>query len=113
MESPSCSWYRLSAPSNGASGRPMTRAVFSRDVHPVTDFKSHASEIVDHAVASQRPVLITRRGRGVAVVLDLEQYERMADELDFGRAVDEGAAAAERGEFADDAEVQAAFRAQA
>ena len=45
-------------------------------------------------------------------MLDLEDYERMAEELEFGRAVDEGAAAAARSEFADDAEVAAAFRSR-
>jgi PHD/YefM family antitoxin component YafN of YafNO toxin-antitoxin module len=51
--------------------------------------------------------LITQRGRGVAVVLDLDEFERMREELAFGRAVDAGAEQARRGEFASEAEVAA------
>ncbi len=83
------------------------RAVFTDDVKPVTDLKVQASAMVDQVVRTGRPMLITRRGRGVAVLIDVEQFERMQEELAFGLAVDEGAAQAERGEFASDAEVEA------
>lgn len=83
------------------------RAVFTDDVKPVTDFKVQGSAMVDHVVRTGRPMLITRRGRGVAVLVDVEQFERMQEELAFGRAVDEGAAQAECGDFASDADVEA------
>jgi PHD/YefM family antitoxin component YafN of YafNO toxin-antitoxin module len=51
--------------------------------------------------------LITQRGRGVAVVVSLEEYERMMEELAFVRAVAEGAEQARRGQFATSAEVAA------
>ena len=87
----------------------MAHSVFSRDVRPITDFKAKGSEIVEQVARTRRPVLITRRGRGVAVVVDLGEFERMRDEIAFGRAVDEAAAQAARGEFATDAEVEAAL----
>ena len=83
------------------------RAVFTDDVKPVTDLKVQASAMVDQVVRTGRPLLITRRGRGVAVLVDVEQFERMQEELAFGQAVDEGAAQAERGEFASEAAVRA------
>lgn len=83
------------------------RPVFTDDAKPVTDLKVQASATVDQVVRTGRPMLITRRGRGVAVLVDVEQFERMQEELAFGQAVDEGAAQAERGEFATDAEVEA------
>jgi prevent-host-death family protein len=85
------------------------RAVFTDDVKPVTDLKVQASATVDQVVRTGRPMLITRRGRGVAVLVDGEQFERMQEALAFGQAVDEGAAQAARGEFATDAEVEAAL----
>ena len=83
------------------------RAVFTDDVKPVTELKVQASAMVDQVVRTGRPMLITRRGRGVAVLVDVEQFERMQEELAFGRAIDEGAAQAARGEFAADADVEA------
>ena len=57
----------------------MTEVRFSEDVRPITDLKAHAAEIVDHARSSRRPILLTRRGRGVAVLLDLEEFEALRD----------------------------------
>ena len=90
----------------------MTEPIFSRDVHPITDFKAKGSAIVEQARQTGRPVLITQRGRGVAVVVSLDEFERMRDELAFGRAVDEGAEQARRGQFASSAEVAAVFGKQ-
>jgi prevent-host-death family protein len=85
----------------------MAEPVFSRDVRPITDLKVKSSAIVEQARRTGRPVLITQRGRGVAVVIALEEFERMKDELAFGRAVDEGAEQARRGQFAPASEVAA------
>jgi len=77
----------------------MTMTRFTEDVRPITDFKAHASEIVDHARRSRRPVLVTRRGRGVAVLLDLEEYESLADRVGFMTAVEKGVEAARHGDL--------------
>ena len=39
---------------------------FSEDVIPLTDLKINPGRIVKHATDAHRPVLLTRRGRGVA-----------------------------------------------
>ena len=77
----------------------MSAPRFSTDVHPLTDLKLHASALVNQAVRERRPVLLTRRGRGVAVLLDLTEYERLADTASFVAAVREGAAAAGAGDL--------------
>lgn len=77
----------------------MTAARFTEDVRPITDLKTRAAEIVDHARRSGRPVLLTRRGRGVAVLLDLDEYESLADRAAFVQAVEEGAQAARKGDL--------------
>jgi prevent-host-death family protein len=85
----------------------MSDPVFSDDVRPITDFKVKSSAIVEHARRTRRPVLITQRGRGVAVVVALEEFERMTEELAFGRAVDEGAEQARRRQFVAPSDVDA------
>jgi len=85
----------------------MSEPVFSSDVRPITDFKVKSSAIVEQARRTGRPVLITQRGRGVAVVVGLDEFERMKEELAFGRAVDEGAEQARRKQFASTSEMAA------
>ena len=46
--------------------------------------------MVGRAQDTHRPILLTSRGRGIAVVQGLEDYERTAEELRFVKAVARG-----------------------
>ncbi len=70
---------------------------FSEDVVPLTDLKTNPGRIVRHAAEAGRPVLLTRRGRGVAVVQSVAEYESAAEERAFMRAVVSGLADVEAG----------------
>jgi prevent-host-death family protein len=65
---------------------------FSEDVVPLTDLKINPGRVVKHAVKAHRPVLLTSRGRGVAVIQSVAEYERAAEERAFMRAVVAGLA---------------------
>lgn len=51
----------------------------SSDLRPLTDLKSGAAEIVRQVSETGRPVVLTRHGRGVAVMLSLESYEELEE----------------------------------
>ena len=70
---------------------------FSEDVVPLTDLKANPGRVVRHAVEASRPVLLTSRGRGVAVMQSVADYEAAVEERDFMRAVVEGLADLEAG----------------
>ena len=70
---------------------------FSEDVIPLTQMKVNPGRVVKHVEKSQRPVLLTNRGRGVAVMQSLADYENVADELAFLKAVVAGLADVEAG----------------
>ena len=65
---------------------------FSEDMVPLTDLKVNPGRVVRQATEAHRPVLLTSRGRGVAVVQSVADFERDADERDFMRAVVAGLA---------------------
>jgi len=65
---------------------------FSEDVVPLTDLKINPGKVVRHAAEAHRPVLLTSRGRGVAVVQSVADYEASEEERDFMRAVVAGLA---------------------
>ncbi len=60
---------------------------FSEDLVPLTDLKMNPSRVVKHTTEAQRPVLLTSRGRGVAVVQSVSAYEKAEEEREFMRAV--------------------------
>jgi antitoxin YefM len=84
---------------------------FSEDVRPLTELKTKASTLVDHVRRSRRPMLLTRRGRGVAVLLDLGEYERLVDRAALREAVGAGAAAAAAGDLHNHDEAEAILAA--
>ena len=69
---------------------------FSEDVVPLTDLKVNPGRVVTHVAEARRPVLLTSRGRGVAVVQAVGDYEA-EDERAFMRAVVAGLADLEAG----------------
>jgi len=63
---------------------------FSEDVVPLSDLKINPGKVVNRTQDTRRPILLTSRGRGVAVVQGLEEFERTAEELRFVKAVAQG-----------------------
>ncbi|MGK2904984.1 MAG: type II toxin-antitoxin system Phd/YefM family antitoxin [Desulfuromonadales bacterium] len=63
---------------------------FSEDIVPLSDMKINPGKIVKRTNESHRPVLLTSRGRGVAVMQSLDDFERAEEEKAFMRAVVEG-----------------------
>ena len=63
---------------------------FSEDVISLSDLKVNPGKVVNHANDSHRPILLTSRGRGVAVVQALDEYEKKEEERAFLKAVTQG-----------------------
>ncbi|MEI6208873.1 MAG: type II toxin-antitoxin system Phd/YefM family antitoxin [Desulfuromonadales bacterium] len=63
---------------------------FSEDVIPLTDVKINPGKLVKQAVDSHRPMLLTSRGRGVAVLQGVADYEAKDEERQFMRAIVQG-----------------------
>lgn len=66
------------------------RVKFSEDIVPLSDIKVNPGKIVRRTSESHRPILLTNRGRGVAVMQSIEDYEQAEEEKAFMRAVVEG-----------------------
>ena len=63
---------------------------FSEDVIPLSDLKVNPGRVLNQVKETHRPVLLTSRGRGVAVVQDLDDYEKDQEERAFIKAVAQG-----------------------
>lgn len=70
---------------------------FSEDVVPLTDLKTNPGRVVRHVADSRRPVLLTSRGRGVAVVQSVAEFEAAEEVRAFMRAVVGGLSDLEEG----------------
>jgi prevent-host-death family protein len=50
-------------------------AMRAANVRPITDLKTRTKEVIDQAVHSGEPVLITQNGRARVVVIDAKRHE--------------------------------------
>ena len=63
---------------------------YSEDIVPITEMKINPGRIVNQVDKTSRPVLLTNRGRGVAIVQSLKDYEAQTEEQAFLRGVVQG-----------------------
>ena len=59
----------------------MPRVRLSEDIRPLTEFRANAAAVVQQIHETKRPVILTQHGRSAAVLLDVEAYETLLDEL--------------------------------
>ena len=74
---------------------------FSEDVVPLSDLKVNPGKIVNRANDNKRPILVTSRGMGVAVVQGLEEYEILEEKVSFMQAVAKGLVEVKEGRVTD------------
>ena len=67
-----------------------TSTKFSEDIVPLSDMKVNPGRVVSQVDKTHRPVLLTNRGRGVAIVQSLRDYENGTEERSFLRGVVQG-----------------------
>ena len=80
---------------------------FSEDIVPLTNLKANPGRVMKQVAESRRPVLLTNRGRGVAVVQSVTEFEAAEEARAFMRAVVEGLSDIEEGRKLDLRDVKA------
>ncbi len=70
---------------------------FSEDIVPISDLKVNPGKIIRQVQEAHRPVVLTNRGRGVAVLQALNDFESDSEERTFMRAVLKGMVDLEEG----------------
>jgi len=83
-----------------------TSTKFSEDIVPLSDLKVNPGRVVNQVDRTHRPVLLTNRGRGVAIVQSLKDYETETEERSFLRGVVQGLMDLEDGREIDLADVK-------
>jgi prevent-host-death family protein len=73
----------------------------STDVLPVTEFRANTSATLSRMHESKRPMVLTQHGRGAAVIMDVDVYERMLDEMEILKSLHVAEGEIARGEGID------------
>ena len=84
----------------------------SQDVQPLSAFRANAAGFLDQVRSTKRPLVLTQHGKSAAVVLDVDQYEALVDEIEVIRDIRQAKAELARGEGIPHEEVVAELRAR-
>lgn len=76
----------------------------TKDIQPLTAFRTHADEILEHLKTTKRPVVLTVDGEAAAVVQDAQAYQQLLDlaaEVSAAEGIRQGLLDLENGDTAD------------
>jgi prevent-host-death family protein len=88
--------------------RSMGTAVrLAEDIIPVSDFKTHAADMLRRVAETGHPLVITQNGKAAGVLLSPAEFDRLSERTRFVAAVEEGLADADAGRLRPHEEVVA------
>ena len=61
----------------------MKRIMFTNDIHPLSEFRSNASGFIAQVHNTKRPLVITQNGKSAAVLLDVNEYDKLVDKIEL------------------------------
>ena len=65
----------------------MKRPRMDKDVRSLSEFRAKVASYISQVRETHRPLVITNRGNGAAVLLDVSDYEALLEELELIRDV--------------------------
>lgn len=54
---------------------------YSEDIRPLSEFRANTAAFIEQIRTSRRPIVLTQHGRGTAVLIGIDEYERMVERL--------------------------------
>lgn len=61
----------------------MHRVQLDEDITPLSEFRANATALIQKIRETKRPLIITQRGKGAAVILDISEYEALLSKLEL------------------------------
>lgn len=61
----------------------MQRVRVDEDIRPLSEFRAGVATFVKQIHETRRPMVLTQRGRGVAVLVNAQEYEKMQERLEL------------------------------
>ena len=61
----------------------MQRLKIDQDIRPMSEFRTGIASFLKRVHDTKRPLVITQHGKGVAVLLDVAEYEAMQEKIEL------------------------------
>jgi len=84
----------------------MTKLRVDEDIRPLSDFRAGIASFAKQINETHRPMVLTQRGRGVAVLVGVQEYQKMQQRLELLEDIYRAEAQIEAGEGVPHAEAK-------
>jgi antitoxin YefM len=61
----------------------MQRLKIDQDIRPLSEVRTGIASFIKQIHDTKRPIIITQHGKGVAVLLDVQEYEMIQEKLEL------------------------------
>ncbi|SPD75634.1 conserved hypothetical protein [uncultured Desulfobacterium sp.] len=61
----------------------MQRLKIDQDIKPLSEVRTGIANFIKHVHETKRPLIITQHGKGVAVLIDAQEYEAIQERLEL------------------------------
>ena len=61
----------------------MAQLSLTKDIQPLSAFRGNVAGFIKQVQTTHRPLVITNHGRSAAVLLDVEKYEELLEQLEL------------------------------
>ncbi len=82
------------------------------DIQAVSDFRANTAAVIKQVQETGRPVVLTQRGRGAAVLVDVGVFQELVDEIELLRDLRAGFADMDAGRVVGNEEARASLLAE-
>ena len=64
----------------------------SQDVVPLSELRANLADLLKQTQQTGRPIVITQHGRGVAVLVSTDEYEKLLADVEIAKGISRGLA---------------------
>ncbi|MEX0609656.1 MAG: type II toxin-antitoxin system Phd/YefM family antitoxin [Balneolaceae bacterium] len=59
----------------------MSHIQLDQDIRSLSDFRANAASFIERVKSKRRPLILTQHGKSSAVLIDVEDYQKMIDKI--------------------------------
>jgi prevent-host-death family protein len=59
----------------------MSQIQLDQDIRSLSDFRANAASYIERVKSKRRPLILTQHGKSSAVLIDVEDYQKMLDKI--------------------------------
>lgn len=90
----------------------MSHIQLDKDIRSLSEFRANASAFIERVKSEHRPLVLTQHGKSSAVLIDVEDYQKLLDKVQLLQEISNARKELDEGEGIDNDEFFAQLRSQ-